>query len=50
MAKTGLSGIKYAELVDEKASAIVDMPGQLKRSWMFLLNYHPFMQMMAFLR
>lgn len=30
MAKTGLSGIKYAELVDEKASAIVDMPGAIE--------------------
>ncbi|MEC1613252.1 phage tail protein [Bacillus mojavensis] len=30
MAKTGLSSIKYAELVDEKASAIVDMPGAIE--------------------
>lgn len=30
MAKTGLSGIKYAELVDEKASDIVDMPGAIE--------------------
>ncbi|MEC1646603.1 MULTISPECIES: major tail protein [Bacillus] len=30
MAKTGLSGIKYSELVDEKASKIEDMPGAIE--------------------